>query len=228
MQNGEPAAGRVSRPLTARQKQVLDLVASGQENREIAHRLGISEQVAKDHVSVLLRRFGVPNRAALARAAVELRIFGSTTTAEIGWLNYLFLDAPVGIAVVRGPTHRYAIVNPAYRRAIGGRDVIGKTVADAFPDSPQGPFIALLDKVYTTGEAIYEFEYQNRWDRRGLGVEEGWLNQWLQPIRDEKGAVAGVIIYVDDATDQMRARRASAKARRPSRETAKAAAHRRS
>lgn len=84
--------------------------------------------------------------------------------------------------------------------------MIGKTVAEAFPHSPQGPFIALLDKVYATGEAIYEFEYQNRWDRRGLGVEEGWVNQWLQPIRDENGAVAGVIIFVDDATEQMRAR----------------------
>jgi DNA-binding CsgD family transcriptional regulator len=228
MQNGDPAERRVTRPLTTRQKQVLDLVVQGQENREIAHRLGISEQVAKDHVSVLLRRFGVPNRAALARAAVELRIFGSMTTAEIGWLNYLFLDAPVGIAVVRGPTYTYAIVNPAYRRAIGGRDVIGKTVADAFPDSPQGPFIALLDKVYATGEAIYEFEYQNRWDRRGVGVEEGWVNQWLQPIRDEEGAVTGVIIFVDDATDQIRARRPAPKARRRSHESAKAAAHRRS
>jgi DNA-binding CsgD family transcriptional regulator len=197
---------RAARPLTERQQQVLDLLVSGDENREIGRALGISEQVAKDHVSVLLRRFGVPNRAALAQAAMALRIFGSTT-GESGWLSYLFLDAPVGIAVVLGPTHIYAVVNPAYKREIGGRDVIGKTVADAFADSPQDAFIALLDQVYASGEPIYEFAYQNRWDRRGVGVEEGWVNQWLQPMRDETGAVNGVIIFVDDATAHIRAGR---------------------
>ena len=42
MQNEHPVQGRVSRPVTARQQQVLDLLVQGQENREIAHRLGIT------------------------------------------------------------------------------------------------------------------------------------------------------------------------------------------
>lgn len=55
--------------LTPRQADVLDLVRAGSMNKEIAARLGISEQAAKEHVSHLLRRFGAPNRAALVTAA---------------------------------------------------------------------------------------------------------------------------------------------------------------
>jgi len=55
--------------LTERQRQVLDLVRTGQTNKEIAGLLGISEQAAKVQVSKLLRKFHVQNRAALAAIA---------------------------------------------------------------------------------------------------------------------------------------------------------------
>lgn len=57
--------------LTERQRQVLGLVRLGHTNKEIAGRLGISEQAAKIQVSQLLRKFGVQNRAALAAIAAE-------------------------------------------------------------------------------------------------------------------------------------------------------------
>lgn len=57
--------------LTARQRQVLKLLPRGHTNKEIAERLGISEQAAKVQVSKLLRKFGVQNRAALAAIAAE-------------------------------------------------------------------------------------------------------------------------------------------------------------
>jgi DNA-binding CsgD family transcriptional regulator len=52
--------------LTSRESEVLRLVLEGEPNEEIAARLGIAEQSAKEYVSGLLRRFGVRNRAALA------------------------------------------------------------------------------------------------------------------------------------------------------------------
>lgn len=57
--------------LTARQRQVLELVRRGHTNKEIADRLGIGEQAAKVQVSTLLRKFGAQNRAALAAIATE-------------------------------------------------------------------------------------------------------------------------------------------------------------
>ncbi len=48
---------------------MLQLVADGLTNREIAEELSIAEQSAKNHVSNLLRKMNVPNRTAAAAMA---------------------------------------------------------------------------------------------------------------------------------------------------------------
>lgn len=53
--------------LSQRQAEVVVLVAEGQTNREIAYRLGITEQTVKNHVTGALRALGVRNRVELAR-----------------------------------------------------------------------------------------------------------------------------------------------------------------
>jgi DNA-binding NarL/FixJ family response regulator len=59
---------------TPREKQVLELLAAGHTNREIAEKLTIDETTAKTHVGRLLRKVGVPNRVGLALYAVEKQI----------------------------------------------------------------------------------------------------------------------------------------------------------
>ena len=59
-------AGAARAELTERQQYVLRLVREGRTNKEIAGALGISEQAAKVQVRRLMRKFGAPNRAALA------------------------------------------------------------------------------------------------------------------------------------------------------------------
>lgn len=58
---------------TVRQRAILRLVALGLANKEIALELRLAEPSVKKHVSKLFRRYGVPNRAALVRAAIEAR-----------------------------------------------------------------------------------------------------------------------------------------------------------
>ncbi len=48
--------------MTARQKEVLDLVAAGKSNKQIACALGISEGTVKVHVNAAFRALGVHNR----------------------------------------------------------------------------------------------------------------------------------------------------------------------
>ena len=58
--------GRVSGELTARELQVLDLIALGMSNAQIARTLVISEKTAGHHVSRILMKLGVRNRTEAA------------------------------------------------------------------------------------------------------------------------------------------------------------------
>jgi DNA-binding NarL/FixJ family response regulator len=60
--------------LTARQLQVLALIAKGASDKEIGARLGISAATAQKHASSLVKRLGVPNRAAAAARAYVVGI----------------------------------------------------------------------------------------------------------------------------------------------------------
>lgn len=48
--------------LTNRQSQVLDLVAQGLSNKQIAYEMGVSEATVKLHINALLRSIGATNR----------------------------------------------------------------------------------------------------------------------------------------------------------------------
>lgn len=50
--------------LTARQREIVALIARGATDKEIAEKLGIRTATAQKHVANVLRRLGVPNRAA--------------------------------------------------------------------------------------------------------------------------------------------------------------------
>jgi two-component system nitrate/nitrite response regulator NarL len=68
LSNGDQETGR---PLTPRERQVLCGVFSGRTNKEIAHKLNVSESLIKAFVQQLFRKAGVRSRAQLVRAAVE-------------------------------------------------------------------------------------------------------------------------------------------------------------
>jgi DNA-binding CsgD family transcriptional regulator len=55
-------SGRLMRPLTEREKQVLAMLARGDQNKQIARALGCSESTIKVHVKNLLNKIGVQNR----------------------------------------------------------------------------------------------------------------------------------------------------------------------
>jgi len=63
------AAARALAALTAHEREVLRLVASGQSNAEIAARPGISDHTAKRHVANVLARLDLPTRGAAGRPA---------------------------------------------------------------------------------------------------------------------------------------------------------------
>jgi NarL family two-component system response regulator LiaR len=67
---------RVARPaapaLTARELEVLRLVAQGRANKEIAAAIGVTERTVKFHLSAIMGRLGAANRTeAVALAAQQ-------------------------------------------------------------------------------------------------------------------------------------------------------------
>ena len=59
--------------LTPRERSVLDLVAEGKSNRQIANRLGLTEGTVKGYVSILLDKLGVQDRTQAALLAVSFK-----------------------------------------------------------------------------------------------------------------------------------------------------------
>jgi TolB-like protein/cytochrome c-type biogenesis protein CcmH/NrfG len=85
--------GNPAGTLTERQREVLDLLAKGLSNREIAGALGISPSTVKTHVENLLRALDATNRTEAAALVHEL-------TAQTAAAHDAFTDRPA-VAVLR-------------------------------------------------------------------------------------------------------------------------------
>jgi DNA-binding CsgD family transcriptional regulator len=97
--------------LTTRQLEVLELVASGRSNREIASLLRVSENGVKAHIARLLEKFGVPNRAALVRVALPA---GRDPGGSVHDVHALLHET---LSEVIGRTATEALLRRALRRA---------------------------------------------------------------------------------------------------------------
>jgi ATP/maltotriose-dependent transcriptional regulator MalT len=53
---------RDPKAITARQREVIQLIAAGMSNEELGRELGISARTAKAHCDVLRQKLGVPRR----------------------------------------------------------------------------------------------------------------------------------------------------------------------
>jgi DNA-binding NarL/FixJ family response regulator len=68
---GTAGGNELVEPLTAREIDVLELLAGGLSNKSIAHRLGISDQTVKFHVASICGKLGASNRTDAARRALR-------------------------------------------------------------------------------------------------------------------------------------------------------------
>ena len=122
--------------------------------------------------------------------------------AERERLQHVFETAPAAITVLSGPEHRFEMANPLYRQLVGHRELVGKTVREAFPDLKDQGFFELLDEVYRTGEPYIGSGIKVRLQPEpGAPLVERYLDFVYQPLFDPDGEVTGIFAHAVDVTE---------------------------
>lgn len=180
---------------------------AGDEARVEGLRAGFSDYVVKPFSA---RELVVRVEAQLAQ--VELRAVAEMHSRR---LANVFENAPVGIAILRGPEHVFEFANASYGALIEDRRVLGKSVRQAFPDLEGQGVYELLDGVFTTGEPFITRSRRLLLVRQDSGVSEERFFDWVyQPMRDDNGVVDGIVVVVFEVTELASARREAESANR--------------
>ncbi|MEO7010521.1 MAG: PAS domain-containing protein, partial [Caldimonas sp.] len=121
-------------------------------------------------------------------------------------MRLLFEQAPGFIAVLEGPSHVFALVNPAYQRLVGSRDLIGKSVSVAIPEARAYGFLEILDEVYASGETFVGRRSAIELIRSaGTPAEKRFVDFLYQPLLDSANSVAGIFVEGHDVTEEVEA-----------------------
>ncbi|WP_339932171.1 HWE histidine kinase domain-containing protein [uncultured Brevundimonas sp.] len=122
--------------------------------------------------------------------------------SERNRLYDIFMQAPGFIAILSGPDHVFQMHNAAYARLVGRSDLVGKSVVEAIPEVREQRLIDLLDRVWTTGEAIEGRGSPVQLQRQTDGpLETVYVDFIFQPIRDETGQIVGIFGQGHEVTD---------------------------
>jgi DNA-binding CsgD family transcriptional regulator len=187
-----PRAPRSTRDITARQREVLGLIALGLTNKEMAHSLGITERGAAAHVSRLLARFSVPNRAGLiSRTLSEALSLPVLLERELeAYSSSTFM---IGLTI--GPDNVLVYANAAGEKMYGiGRESGTGSRFTTRRESPgTNAFREGARRAYRTGRATTVEQQQARWLRDDGTWSTGHFSCVLQPVREAIGSVFGVL-----------------------------------
>jgi len=173
---------------------------AGEEARIEGLEAGATDYLGKPFAA---RELLVRVETQLLRAAVR-----SAEAVHARRLATIFEQAPVAMAILRGPEHVFEIANPPCRRVFGGRDVVGRAVAQALPEIvPQG-IIELLDGVFHTGRPFVGHSVAIQLPAPGEGSPaEVVFDAIFQPLLDAAGRVTGIAVIGHDVTALAVARR---------------------
>lgn len=167
---------------------------------EVAYLLQHTVDVTELHgLRAMREEMGVIKRA----DAVQAR--NLDLSEETHQLKALFEQAPGFMAILSGPEHRFQMVNEAYRKLVGKRDLIAKTVAEALPEVIEQGFGDLLDQVRDTQKPFVGRRMKVDLAGKQSDLQERFLDFLYQPIFSQEGQVSGIFVQGHDVTDQVEA-----------------------
>ncbi len=193
--------------LTAKQAEVIGMVARGYTNKEIAARQRVTLRAITAQLSRLMRKFDVPNRAGLIAAVMSAAGVGLPTGAALPATGFgaqlhitpgnpaaVYENAPFMVAVTLGADHVYSFVNRLAAQVAGraADSLVGKSVREAYPDIDER-FTSALDQVYASGIPWSAGDAVVTWTHLDGTSREGKANLMFQPLRDAEGRVVGLL-----------------------------------
>jgi PAS domain S-box-containing protein len=107
-----------------------------------------------------------------------------------------FMQAPIPIAILKGPNHVYEFSNPLTNKTLKVDNPVGMSIKELFPNNKET--IKMLDNVFKTGEAFNVSGHAIN-----LGNETIYVNATYQPLRNDKGEIEGIFTTGVEVTDQV-------------------------
>lgn len=144
---------------------------------------------------------------ATARVQAEIekdRLYKKTQAASFR-LNAVFEQAPAFLCTLRGPTHIFEMANERYYQLIDkGSEIIGRTVAEVLPEADAQGFLALLDKVYESGEPFVGNDIELSVRQKDGSLVVRIIDFVYVPLKDSEGVITGIIAHGIDITERKR------------------------
>ena len=131
----------------------------------------------------------------MARLSDQVQVAYSKAESERKTLERLIIKAPAFFCILKGPDHRYELVNDNYQRLFPNRQLLHKTVAEAVPEVIEQGFIKVLDDVYQTGKDFVADKITVKLDQHNTGqLEDVKLSFIYQPLADENDKIYGILV----------------------------------
>lgn len=143
----------------------------------------------------------------VASANEQLSISNNKLAKSEARFKFLIQEAPVAIGVLHGRDLLVETANQKILQVWGKtKQIVGLPLALALPELEGQPFLGLLDKVYTSGDAFYANEIMAMLEHDGI-LKEIFFNVVYQPVAGLDGAVSDILVVAVDVTEQVNSRK---------------------
>jgi signal transduction histidine kinase/CheY-like chemotaxis protein len=130
----------------------------------------------------------------------------ATLEHERRQLAMVFEAAPTFMAVLRYDDLAVELANPAFRRLVGGRDTVGRPLADVVPELTTADFAGRLDAVRDQQTPFVGKELCLALNGATDAAEQRFVDIVFFPLTDAAGHPAGVFVHGVDITEERRLR----------------------
>ncbi len=118
-------------------------------------------------------------------------------------LHSLIMQSPLPICVLKGPDLSFEMVNPAYVKTVGGRELLGKPLLEALPELRGQGYDTFLRDVMRTGAPVVGQEAPLVLQREGR-LQQTYFTFIYSPLRNRDGSIDRVLALCNDVTAQKR------------------------